>query len=103
MAQASRTSLTFQYDAELHTIESLVTGVRPFSALEEPNCQLFKTGGDGDYVVVTERTIFHPQGGGQPSDVGLMTGHGGNRFTVIAVRMDAVCEGQVLHLGRFSY
>ncbi|OKL59361.1 hypothetical protein UA08_05048 [Talaromyces atroroseus] len=102
MAQVARTVLAFQYDAELNTIDSLVIAVRPFSALEEPNRKLFKSGGDSDYIVVTERTIFHPQGGGQPSDVGSMTGRGGNCFTVTAVRMDAVCEGQVLHLGRFS-
>lgn len=101
MAQ-SRTRLEFQHDAKLHNIQTAVTAVRPFDSLEEANRQLFKTGTAEDHVVVTERTIFHPQGGGQPSDVGSMTGPGGTHFTVTAVRMDAVCDGQVLHLGRFS-
>jgi Ser-tRNA(Ala) deacylase AlaX len=102
MTENTRTFLAFQHNAELHTIDVIVTAVRPFSALEESNRQLFKTGRDSDHVIVTKQTIFHPQGGGQPSDVGLMTGPNGGSFIVTAVRMDAVCEGQVLHLGRFS-
>ncbi|PSR80492.1 Threonyl/alanyl tRNA synthetase [Coniella lustricola] len=63
---------------------------------------------DDHHVVVTEATIFHPQGGGQPSDVGVMTASttGGEAepelvFDVESVRMDAVQEGRVLHYGRF--
>lgn len=102
MARIMRTFLAFQHNANLHNLDTIVTSVRPFSSLEEPNRQLFKTGEDKDHVVVTEKTIFHPQGGGQPSDIGSMTGKAGNSFTVTAVRMDAVNDGQVLHLGHFN-
>jgi Ser-tRNA(Ala) deacylase AlaX len=101
MASTSRTFLAFQHDAKLHQIKTTVISVCPFSALEAPNRQVLKSGIDEDHVVVTDKTIFHPQGGGQPSDVGTMTGKTGLTFTVTSVRMDVVCDGQVMHLGRF--
>lgn len=102
MASATRTYLAFQHNAKLTHFRSIVTAIRPFATLEETNRQLFKQGSDQDHVVVTEQTIFHPQGGGQPSDIGIMTGQPGTSFSVEVVRMDAVSEGQVLHFGRFS-
>ncbi|ROV94786.1 hypothetical protein VMCG_08846 [Cytospora schulzeri] len=102
MASAARTYLAFHHDAKLHRLPTAVTAIYPFSALEELNRGLFKQGSDEDHVVVTEKTIFHPQGGGQPSDVGTMTGPAGEVFDVQAVRMDAVHDGQVLHFGRFN-
>ncbi|KAH8673172.1 alanyl-tRNA synthetase [Ilyonectria robusta] len=102
MAAAARTYLAFQHNAKLHKLQTLVTAVLPFSALEEANRLLFKQGGDENHVVVTDRTIFHPQGGGQPSDVGEMTHPSGATFTVSSVRMDAINDGQVLHLGQFA-
>ncbi|KAL2430393.1 hypothetical protein ABEF95_006465 [Exophiala dermatitidis] len=75
----------------------------PFKELEEANQQLFKTGAEADYVVVTRETIFHPQGGGQPSDTGTMKSlDDKTTFSVSAVRMDSMHDGQVLHLGRFD-
>ncbi|KAE8332568.1 Threonyl/alanyl tRNA synthetase [Aspergillus sergii] len=102
MAASSRTFLAYQHDWNLLSLDTPVTTVYRFNELEDPNRQLFPAGNDDDYVVVTEKTIFHPQGGGQPSDVGTMTGPAGTTFTVTAVRMDATGQGQVLHLGRFS-
>jgi len=102
MASAGRTYLAFQQDAKLHKLPTKVTAIHAFSSLEEANRGLFKQGTDQDHVVVTEKTIFHPQGGGQPSDVGTMTGPSGETFDVQAVRMDAVQDGQVLHFGRFA-
>lgn len=60
---------------------------------------MFKGADEKHHVIVTEKTIFHPQGGGQPSDTGLIKGPSGN-FVVTAVRMDVA--GQVLHLGLFD-
>lgn len=94
-----RTILAFQQDASLHTLQTSVISVNTFHSLEEPSRQLFKDADERHHVVVTEKTIFHPQGGGQPSDVGMMKGPSGS-FTVTAVRMDAA--GQVLHLGLFN-
>lgn len=102
MASTARTYLAFHHNAKLYKLPTVVTAIHPFSSLEEANRLLFKQGSDQDHVVVTEKTIFHPQGGGQPSDVGSMTGPSGQIFDVQAVRMDAVRDGQVLHFGRFT-
>eukprot|EP00923_Selenidium_pygospionis_P050339 GHVN01086960.1.p1 GENE.GHVN01086960.1~~GHVN01086960.1.p1 ORF type:complete len:316 (-),score=124.19 GHVN01086960.1:90-944(-) len=51
----------------------------------------------GDWAIVLDQTIFHPQGGGQPADVGVIKGKGD--FNVEGV---AMVNGVVAHLGRFS-
>ncbi|KAF5022711.1 hypothetical protein F66182_5259 [Fusarium sp. NRRL 66182] len=102
MASSARTVLAFQRNAKLYSLPTLVTAIRPFNTLEDENRELYKQGTDQDYAVVTEQTIFHPQGGGQPSDVGTITDAAGTAFTVASARMDLVRDGQVLHFGRFD-
>ncbi|KAI1762119.1 ThrRS/AlaRS common domain-containing protein [Hypoxylon sp. FL1150] len=97
-----RTYLAFQHNAKLHALQTVVTAVRSVAALEEANKGLFKQAQEDDHVVVTEQTIFHPQGGGQPSDVGVMKGSDGASFSVAMVRMSAVNDGEVLHFGKFT-
>ncbi|KAJ5505166.1 hypothetical protein N7463_008040 [Penicillium fimorum] len=96
---ATRTILVFQNDASKYTLETTITAVVPFNALEESSRLLFKDASEKHHVIITEKTIFHPQGGGQPSDTGVLKGPSGT-FTVTAVRTDA--SGQVLHLGLFE-
>jgi Ser-tRNA(Ala) deacylase AlaX len=99
----ARTILSFQSNAKLYNLTTVITSITPFNSLAEPNRLLFKTATDDDSVVTTKETIFHPQGGGQPSDVGEITSSSsGAKLLVSAARMDAVNEGQVLHLGRFE-
>ncbi|EXJ68260.1 alanyl-tRNA synthetase [Cladophialophora psammophila CBS 110553] len=100
-----RTVLAYQHNAKLYTLSTLITSITPFHQLAEASRQLFKTAPDeGSLVVTTAETIFHPQGGGQPSDTGSITSPSddGARFDVSAVRMDVVNDGVVLHLGRFA-
>ncbi|KAI0008688.1 ThrRS/AlaRS common domain-containing protein [Xylariaceae sp. FL0662B] len=97
-----RTYLAFQRNAKLHTLQAIVTTVRPVAALEEADKSIFKQASEEDRVVVTEQTIFHPQGGGQPSDIGVMNSPSGASFDVSMVRMSAVNDGEVLHFGRFA-
>lgn len=99
MASAARTYLVYQHNAKLHTLQTAVTSTRPFADLSEASRLLFKQADPDAHVVITSETIFHPQGGGQPSDTGTITSASGTSFSVSAVRKD---DAEVLHLGRFS-
>ena len=83
-------------------MQAAVTAVKTVPSLEEANRELFKQAQENDHVIVTDSTIFHPQGGGQPSDVGTMENEAGARFDVHMVRMSAVKQGEGLHFGRFA-
>ncbi|KAF2222233.1 Threonyl/alanyl tRNA synthetase [Elsinoe ampelina] len=97
----SKTHLTFHFDADLHETDTTIQSVASVTSLSEANRGLFKSISEDDFVVVTKETIFHPQGGGQPSDVGTITSSS-SKFTVTAARTDAEGLGHVLHLGQFS-
>lgn len=97
--------MAFHHDGKLLNLRTELESIRPFSALEEENRAVFKDGGEDDYVVVTKETIFHPQGGGQPSDEGTISFSDDETSVTLdirAVRMDVVNTGLVLHLGRFK-
>jgi len=49
-------------------------------------------------AVILDRTIFYPQGGGQPADNGMIVANDG-KMIVADVRLK---EGQVLHIGTFQ-
>ncbi|KAG9016390.1 hypothetical protein FRB93_010639 [Tulasnella sp. JGI-2019a] len=85
----------------LYILETTVISVIAFLELPEANRALFKQATDQDHVVIVAKTVFHPQGGGQPSDTGTMASSS-SILTVSAARHDAIHDGQVLHLGRFS-
>ncbi len=53
---------------------------------------------DGRQIVILNRTIFYPQGGGQRFDTGTISSAAAN-FTVEEVRF---VDGQVLHIGKFD-
>jgi Ser-tRNA(Ala) deacylase AlaX len=53
---------------------------------------------DGAMRVLLDRTLFHPQGGGQPSDCGAIESEAG-RFVVTAARL---IDGDVHHTGNFE-
>ncbi|EPE02420.1 alanyl-trna synthetase [Ophiostoma piceae UAMH 11346] len=100
------TDLVYQVDAKQTTLDTVVEAVVPYSELPSANRALYKLPPDaGDdaaknlYAVATHATIFHPQGGGQPSDVGTMA-VGDTAFDVLSARMDAVQAGRVFHFGR---
>ncbi|MCV5185672.1 hypothetical protein OFB79_26000, partial [Escherichia coli] len=80
----------FHHNAKLYKLSAVVSAITPFPALEETNKLLFKKGTDNDFAIVTDQTIFHPQGGGQPSDEGVMTMGDVSVFRVSMVRELAV-------------
>jgi Ser-tRNA(Ala) deacylase AlaX len=97
-----RTFLTYQRNGHLSTLQVAVTAVKTVASLEAADKGLFKLANDDDHVVITDATVFHPQGGGQPSDEGAMEGESGDKFDVQIVRMAATRPDQVLHFGRFT-
>lgn len=100
------TRLTFQHDGKLLRLKTTVVAVLTIAELSDDNRLVFKQAKpDEDHVVITTETIFHPQGGGQPSDEGHITAdEASGKFTVTSVRMDVDpgSNGQVLHLGQFD-
>jgi len=50
--------------------------------------------------LILDRTLFHPQGGGQPSDIGVITSADGQVFTVTGVQMKD--RKTVIHSGQFQ-
>ncbi|KAF3932579.1 hypothetical protein ABW20_dc0106801 [Dactylellina cionopaga] len=100
-----RTALCYhpQGAATLHELSTKVLKIIPFANLEEPNQSLFKSASGEESVVITSETIFHPQGGGQPSDTGIMRMQTkDSNIDISAVRYDITNKGKVLHLGRFT-
>ncbi len=82
---------------------SLPEGAHVLAVLREPDA---KAGGRPRTAVVLDRTIFHPQGGGQPADQGVISllrhddGAGGSiKFAVETVRDDGT--GVLRHYGAF--
>jgi Ser-tRNA(Ala) deacylase AlaX len=54
----------------------------------------------GRYKILLDQTVFHPQGGGQPTDSGIITFPDGVTFDVVFVQNNA--EGDIEHLGDFT-
>ncbi|KAL4793991.1 fungal trichothecene efflux pump-domain-containing protein [Aspergillus venezuelensis] len=106
------TEALYLHDASLHNTESQILSYRPVSSLDDSERLLARHIPNEDtYALVTEKTVFYPQGGGQASDVGVITpststpnGEKGSeseeneKFEVLLVRKTA--DGSILHFGR---
>jgi len=75
MTEVLMTELLHLSDSYLRQFEAIVTAVE-------------------EYAVVLDRTAFYPQGGGQPSDAGILRDAEGRDYTVRKVQK---AKGQVLH------
>ncbi|KAI8943676.1 hypothetical protein NX059_001661 [Plenodomus lindquistii] len=97
-----RTDPLFQKDGTLHTHTSTITSIQPLSSLTPETQLLFKSPPDTiPFILTTPSTIFHAQGGGQPSDTGIITpiSSATPTFTVHQVRK---LDPAILHMGVFS-
>ncbi|CAI6333966.1 unnamed protein product [Periconia digitata] len=105
-----KTDAVYQKDGTLITHETTLSSLTPLSSFPEDVRGLFKAVSGGEkgeaepWVVTVASTIFHAQGGGQPSDTGvirLLKGEdGGNNdegFTVHQVRK-LPSTSTILHL-----
>ncbi|EFQ90599.1 hypothetical protein CFE70_007748 [Pyrenophora teres f. teres 0-1] len=126
---AHRTIPLYQTQGQLYEHKTSLVSVQPLCSLPEETRALFKPaspasqGKDGEadaatgqeaesapepHVLTVSETIFHAQGGGQPSDTGTMTAttspESGDEaketvFTVHQVR--SLPTGAILHMGLF--
>ncbi|KAI4146882.1 MAG: hypothetical protein LQ340_005772 [Diploschistes diacapsis] len=97
-----RTLLLYQQDPTLRTHTTHIQSIQPFTTLASDHQTLFKTGTPSHHVVITASTIFCAQGGGQPSDTGLMHGTSSSprcSFSVESTRYGS--HGQIFHFGHF--
>ena len=64
---------------------------------------LFKQVTEEDLIVITAETIMYAQGGGQPSDTGVMRSLDPENPTIFEVSsVRSAPDGQILHLGRYT-
>ncbi|KAJ9660796.1 hypothetical protein H2198_002335 [Neophaeococcomyces mojaviensis] len=107
-----KTKLIFQLPEHQSTTkhDTKITATCKLSSLSTPDQSLLKIAESEDlstiFVLTFESTIFHPQGGGQPSDVGHISlvnddSSTGKVFEVLHVRHSIANTGVVLHFGRF--
>ncbi|KAF2647509.1 ThrRS/AlaRS common domain-containing protein [Lophiostoma macrostomum CBS 122681] len=102
---SEKTEALYQKDGSLHKHTTTISSVTRFSQLPAETQSLFKAPPDAELFVLTmPQTIFHAQGGGQPSDTGSITKTGLDASSVIfqvhQVRKPAP-DAPILHLGIF--
>lgn len=102
MIQSSIPSKTplYQQDQSIRHHETPLTRLRAIGDLDDVDKELFAKAEDATHVLQTEQTIFHPQGGGQPSDKGTMaTDDKRAVFNVSLVRQAVSSADTILHAG----
>jgi Ser-tRNA(Ala) deacylase AlaX len=98
-ALSQRTDPLYQKDGQKHIHPSPITSIHPLSSLPPETQTLFKPPPETEpYILTTPSTIFHAQGGGQPSDTGTIS-TGSTTFHVHQVRK---VDPAILHMGVFS-
>ena len=97
----AKTEALYQKDGHLYSHSATISSVQLLSSLPQDTQSLFKSppSESGEpYILTTPSTIFHAQGGGQPSDSGTITS-GSSVFNVHQVRK---VDPTILHMGTFS-
>ncbi|KAL4997025.1 fungal trichothecene efflux pump-domain-containing protein [Aspergillus recurvatus] len=117
-------------DATLHIKSTHIISSKPLASLSDEEKRLAKNiisgpedkDGTGEiFALITRQTVFYPQGGGQPSDTGVIAvspcpgsrsnaetgladgasdGEADGTFQVLLVRKTS--NGEILHFGRFA-
>ncbi|USP77610.1 hypothetical protein yc1106_04884 [Curvularia clavata] len=105
---AEATQLVYHRDGQRLLHSAKVLSVVSVAELPTPDKDLVKDAPEVEHAVITNSTVFHVQGGGQPSDIGIMTPSSDDAaakdkptFQVKSVRQPAQ-GNQILHFGRFD-
>ncbi|KAK0889438.1 hypothetical protein LTR91_026277 [Friedmanniomyces endolithicus] len=109
-SDVAKTKLIFHSAQHQQTYEqqTSIVSLSPLASLPEADQGLFKLPQEISapiFAITTGSTIFHPQGGGQPSDIGeLLISQDGTQltFNVLTVRTSATNSLVVLHFGHFA-
>ncbi|PSN70647.1 ThrRS/AlaRS common domain-containing protein [Corynespora cassiicola Philippines] len=97
----------YQQDSTLTTHTSTLTSLVPLSTLPEDAQSLFKPppedpSASEPHILTAASTIFHAQGGGQPSDTGTISfATDMSKETVFTVHQVRSLPPSILHLGTF--
>lgn len=98
-SQSQSTEALYLNDASLRTLTTQITSCQQHSTLPESEKSLYKNATPEDIAITTSQTILYPQGGGQPSDTGVIAPlNKESIFTVFHVRKTP--DGRILHFGR---
>jgi Ser-tRNA(Ala) deacylase AlaX len=101
---AARTKLVYQRCGSLNLHITKIISITPISSLPEGDQLLVKNNPTANDAITTEETIFYVQGGGQPTDTGVIESTDALRpatFEVHSVR-HPLSGGQILHFGSFK-
>ncbi|KAI1106532.1 putative alanyl-tRNA synthetase [Jackrogersella minutella] len=101
----SSTRAIYESQGDLRLLRTRIVAVTQVDALSDVDKSLFKQASPDNAIVATEETIFHAQGGGQPSDAGYMVlqperGSQATSFQVQSVRRTG--NGVILHQGQLE-
>ncbi|KAF1979112.1 alanyl-tRNA synthetase-like protein [Bimuria novae-zelandiae CBS 107.79] len=103
-----KTDPLYQKDGDIYSHTTTLTSIAPLSSLPPTVQPLFKPPPNtSPYILTSPSTIFHTQGGGQPSDIGGITlasptpSGSDPKFAVAQVRK-VFPSGAILHLGTFE-
>ncbi|CAO2648241.1 Nn.00g075080.m01.CDS01 [Neocucurbitaria sp. VM-36] len=98
-----RTDPLYQKDGQLYNHTSTISSLQPLSSLSPETQALFKPPEGTPYILTTPSTIFHAQGGGQPSDTGTITTTTNSPSTpTFHIHQVRKVDPAILHLGTFS-
>ncbi|KAF1926802.1 ThrRS/AlaRS common domain-containing protein [Didymella exigua CBS 183.55] len=96
---STKTEALYQKHGRMYTHTAPISSVQPLSTLPADAQALFKPPPESSpFILTTPRTIFHAQGGGQPSDTGCISA-AGVEFRVHQVRK---LGPSILHMGVFA-
>ncbi len=100
-ALTTKTDPLYQKDGQKYTHTASITSIHPLSDLPQDIQGLFKAPTEETstpFILTTPSTIFHAQGGGQPSDTGTFSSPNAT-FHVHQVRK---VDPAILHMGTFT-